>query len=478
MIPPIFFRLRLWHAGVAGLVWVAAGTAQAQPSRWTDPWGTAARASSHATPGVQHRSDAAVACPAGPPSTPLSLAEAVERALCQQPRTREAWAMARGAAAELGATRAAYLPQVSAELDTSRTRQRFTGIPDTFAANTRGGSLRMSWVLADFGRRDARHAQARAVLDAANASHDSAVQRVFLDTVQAYFEALASEASANASREAEQIALAGLDIVRGRQEGGAVGMADQLQAKTAAARTTATRLTAQATARKQRAVLATALGLPPGAALTLPRTEDLQLRDDPLPSADDLAGLAIQSHPALIHARAEVQAAEQRRAAALAEGRPVLTVSGQQAHTPPPGNNPVAPSRVAAVGVQLSVPLFQGFEPRYRAQAAAADAEARAAALDTLQRQVHLDIWRAHVDWEASQAQRRAATDLLQTATQSEQLARERYRQGVGGILDWLSARGVLDEARLASVRADTDVRASRLRLAASTGRLGLWMLR
>ena len=470
--------LRLALQALVVVLWASEAGAQPAPSRWLDPWGVNAEANRHALHGAQQPPGASVVCPSGPPSAPLLLAEAVERALCQQPRTREAWAAARAAAAELGATRSAYLPQVSAELDFTRTRQRFSGVPDSFATTTKGGGLRMAWVLTDFGRRDARHAQARAVLDAANASHDNTVQRVFLDTLNAYFEALAGESAALASREAEQLALAGLEIVRGRQEGGAVSLADQLQSKAAAAKATANRLAAQANARKQLAALANAAGLAPGAPVRLPRTDNLQWRDDPLPSAEEMANIAAQNHPLLVNARAERQAAEQRRQAALAEGRPVLTVSGQQAYTPPPGNNPIVPSRVAAVGVQLSVPLFQGFEPRYKAQAAAAEIEARSAGVEALERQIRLEVWRAHLDWEASVAQRQAATDLLQTATQSEQLAQERYRQGVGGILDWLNARSVQDDARLASVRADTEVRASRFRLAASTGRLGLWMLR
>ena len=43
----------------------------------------------------------------------LALADVVERALCNNPQTREAWANARVQAAQVGIARSAYLPSLS-----------------------------------------------------------------------------------------------------------------------------------------------------------------------------------------------------------------------------------------------------------------------------------------------------------------------------------------------------------------------------
>jgi len=64
-----------------------------------------------------------VRCPEPFAGGDISLSEVVRRALCRDPRTRQAWAAASLAAARLGAARAAYLPTLSGSLTRSRTGQ-------------------------------------------------------------------------------------------------------------------------------------------------------------------------------------------------------------------------------------------------------------------------------------------------------------------------------------------------------------------
>ncbi len=53
-------------------------------------------------------------CTFGALSAPLPLPEAIERALCENPKTRQAWTGVKQAAAALGQAKAAYLPTFSA----------------------------------------------------------------------------------------------------------------------------------------------------------------------------------------------------------------------------------------------------------------------------------------------------------------------------------------------------------------------------
>jgi outer membrane protein len=55
-----------------------------------------------------------LACTFGPPGTPLTLQEAIERALCNNPDTRDAWTIIEERAAGVGISKAAYLPTLSA----------------------------------------------------------------------------------------------------------------------------------------------------------------------------------------------------------------------------------------------------------------------------------------------------------------------------------------------------------------------------
>ena len=88
-------------------------------------------------------------CAAAAEESPLTLSRVVDLALCANPQTREAWANARAQAAQLGVAEAAWLPGVDATASAGRSRTN--GV----SADTRKESINASWLLFDFGGREA-----------------------------------------------------------------------------------------------------------------------------------------------------------------------------------------------------------------------------------------------------------------------------------------------------------------------------------
>lgn len=82
-------------------------------------------------------------CAIGPTDNPLTLREAVERALCSNPKTREAWANVKAQAAAVGIARAAFLPTVSGKLAgrTRRLDHRRHQSPGPQLGDARNGAL-------------------------------------------------------------------------------------------------------------------------------------------------------------------------------------------------------------------------------------------------------------------------------------------------------------------------------------------------
>ena len=66
----------------------------------------------------------------------------------------------------------------------------------------------------------------------------------------------------------------------------------------------------------------------------------------------------------------------------------------------------------------------------------------------------------------------RTSDDLLQSATQSQQVALGRYRSGAGSILDLLTAQAALEGARAQQVQARSDWFVALARLAHDIGKL------
>ncbi|MDD3576964.1 MAG: TolC family protein, partial [Halothiobacillus sp.] len=107
-----------------------------------------------------------------------SLAELTALALSNNPQTHSAWASLRAQAASVGISEAAWLPKLtlnaSAQQSQSTTSTGFS-IPTQriFAPN-----LSLSWLLYDFGQREAGIAAAKAGLVAARFANDQTLQTV------------------------------------------------------------------------------------------------------------------------------------------------------------------------------------------------------------------------------------------------------------------------------------------------------------
>ena len=155
---------------------------------------------------------------AQPSQPPLTLADVIDRALCNNPQTRLAWANARAQAAQVGIARSAYLPSLNASVTASRSQSSNT------AANAEidqaGAGLSASWVLYDFGARDAALDNALQSLAASRHTQDATLQKVFLSAVQAYYNLFANRAAVDSALEAERRAQESLKAAVARYEAG------------------------------------------------------------------------------------------------------------------------------------------------------------------------------------------------------------------------------------------------------------------
>ena len=167
----------------------------------------------------------------------LTLLDAVERPLCRNPQTRQAWANVKTQAAAVGVSRAAYLPTLTASSTWNNADNRTT-YPNSPASNSSltthssNVNLNLNWVLYDFRLRAANLENARQLLNAANAAQDDMLQTVFLSAVQSFYEAQAAQALPAATIEAEQAAEHSFKASAAKHQAGAGTLADKLQAQT------------------------------------------------------------------------------------------------------------------------------------------------------------------------------------------------------------------------------------------------------
>ena len=102
-----------------------------------------------------------------------------------------------------------------------------------------------------------------------------------------------------------------------------------------------------------------------------------------------------------------------------------------------------------------------------------ADLEASRAHVVTLEQQATLQVWTDDADLRTAAQRIETSRTLLQSAQESEQATSERYRAGVGSILDLLTAQSTLALARAQEVQARADWLLALAQLAHDTGSLG-----
>ncbi len=405
----------------------------------------------------------------------LSLADVVDLALCNNPQTRSAWANSRAQAAQLGASISSYLPTLSGPISVSRNRSE-TGATTT-EATLKSASVSASYLLYDFGGREANVENSKQLLVAANATRDELLQNIFLSAVQAYYTLLSVRASVQSYQIAETAASKSLDAAQARYQAGTATQADRLQAQTALSQTVLNRIRAEGDAANAQGTLANIMGFDASQPFALAPAPEM----GPDPAAERGIGKLIeearQNRPDLVAAEAQIRAAEAQLDATKAQGLPSISLNGSLSRSETLNSGATTTSYGRGVGVSISVPWFSGFKDTYRNRAAQAQLEGKVAERDRLANQIALEVWKAYQALLTNSQALRAADDLVASAEQSEKMALGRYKAGVGSILDALTAQSTLAGAHQQRVAALYNFQASKFVLAQAIGQLDLTLL-
>lgn len=427
-------------------------------------------------------------CVFGALPTPLLLKDAIERALCNYPKTRQAWADVKAAAAALGVSRAAYLPSVTANWQGVRdeTTTDINGLPQ-FNSKYRNSSLRtesisLSWVLYDFGGRRAALSNATALLAAARATQDATLQATFASVAKDYYAAQAAEGAFAAAQEIERAASDSLKAATAKVDKGVAPISDQLQAQTSWADAVVNRTKAEGEYKRAVGALAADMDLEPNTALVLPAVaEGVQPDAQFDESIAELISDAKRFHPSVAAAEAQLEAAEAKVAQTKAQGMPTLSLVTKYSRNNQPTTLQIGQPQFATsgrewyLGLQLTIPLFEGFGRTYQVEQARAQAEHERDALDDARRQVGLDVWTSYQTLQTAKANVKNCAMLVDVAGRSYEAAQRRYEQGVGSILELLNAQSSLAGAKQKRIQALIDWRTARLELASKLGRAGMW---
>ena len=408
----------------------------------------------------------------------LSLGDAARLAARQSASVQMALARADQADARTTQRRADLLPHLSAmATEGERTFNAASfGLSFPGAPFPAGGAAlgpvrnydlraRASVTLLDLGAwqrsRSAHSAADAARADAANTADIAANLGAF-----AYLRSLRAEAFLRA-RSADSVLADELVGIAREQVRSGVGIGlDLTRAQAQAAAVRAQLIGARGENDRARLDLHRALGLPLDARVVL--KDSLAVRDNtPLPFHQDAVAQAVKARPDLAAAVAQIEAQRQSLQAARADRLPTVALAADQ------GANGVSTDRMLNTwswGVQVSIPLFDGFRREGRlAEQSAALKELEARDRD-LRQLVTIEVRGALLDVHSTRELSDAADTRLRLAEQELAEARDRFRAGVAGNADVVTASLQLNAARTQQVDALTQLRAARVALARVMG--------
>lgn len=405
-------------------------------------------------------------------SHPLSLGEAVDMALQNQPSTRQAWWNAKRAAAAVGIAKSAYYPKLDLQTYVTHGREfKFIKGPDT-TFTILGADVLLSMMLFDFGETAASIKEAKMALVAANWQTEWNIQKVMVDVMERSYALVHAQEVLQAAIFSLEDTERMLNLAIELNRGGLTPISDVYIAKAGYAEMKIKLNEAKTELAIQRGKLAVSLGLSPDTDLLLAPIEPPQAQE--LQQITGMISLAYQQRADLMAKQATLAQSIANEAKVKASYFPKLRLLGKG------GANHYVDDKANAgqyeVTLSLEAPLFTGFEATYQQRMALADSELSREELAQLQWDISLDVLIHSHYLQGAQASVCDAEEGLQNALKAYEGVLEIYRAGKERISAVSDVQRQLASARVRFSDIKTRWLGSIAKLAYATGTLAPYM--
>jgi outer membrane protein len=418
------------------------------------------------------------------PKREYTLAELIDIAEHNNPRTRIVWERARQRAEQLGVARSAYYPVLAfAALFAD---QRIVN-PFPEPLSPRGYNmvevpvvqpeLTLQYLLFDFGKRGARVDAATAQKLSAGAQFIQSNQAVAFAVSSDYYKLITAQERLQAAEETLKTAQTTQDAAEDQLNNGRATLPDVLNARAETAQAVFDRESADGDEKIARVTLAEAIGVEPSPDIVIDAQKNAPLPDSLTLPVEQLIDRALENRPDLKAQLAEIRAADDEVRAAKAEYRPTigLSATGAQTSVWPTadyGKLGQASEPTWSVGIGVEWRIFDGGARKN--ELAIAQSKRREAQDEFTEKhdQATREVWSSYIAFRTAQRKQQAAVALLESASSSYGASLDAYKYGVKNLVDVLTAEKQLSLARFSSVSARSQLLLEAVNLEFVTGNL------
>jgi outer membrane protein len=401
---------------------------------------------------------AAAAPASSSPSMPalLTRQQAETIALANNPRIHIGQLLAKVQHQIIRETRSDELPEVSGNLTVVEAEEASRISAGSLSASRllehAGMGVQVSQLITDFGHRRSLVASARLNEKARVADAEASREDIVLATDQVFYQAIEAEATLKVAEQTVSSRQTLVDQVSALTSANLKSDLDLSFAQVNLSQAKLLQLDAQNNLNAAKAALDAVLGY------DIPMNYTLGAGTDSLPSlppdAAPLIASAIQNRPDLQSLQWSEQAARKYSRAQHEQLLPTISALGVVGKTPVGSSQYFPADWYGAVGVNMSIPIFNGF--RYTAEASQASLEAKAAAERTrdLRNQVVRDVRTAWLNANTALQRVTVSGALLRQANVALNLAQTRYQLGLSSIVELSQAQLQQTQAAISDANA------------------------
>jgi outer membrane protein len=418
-----------------------------------------------------------VAAPSAAART-LTLQQATETALREQPQLRVSRAQSDVASARADEARAPLFPQVTGTASYRfGTNNQVPGGTQIVAGTTTGTTIGTSsffnfgltanQLLYDFGQTSGRWRSAQANAAAQQYAERSTRLQTVLGVRAAYFQARSQKSLIDVARETLHNFERHLAQIQGFVELGTRPQIDLAQAKTDVANAKVQVIAAENNYLSAKAQLNQAMGVA--------QSTDYDVTDDALPAVPDedqptdgLVQSAVAARPELVQLAKQIEAQEHLVRSAKGNYAPTLGASTSLTDA---GRSLDNLKWNWSAQATLTWPLFQGLLTIAQVREAESNLVVARAQRDAALQQVRLEVEQARLAVRAAKASLDAVEEALTNAKERLRLAEGRYQTGAGSVIELGDAQIAMANAAAQRVTADYNLATARAQLLKALGR-------
>lgn len=404
---------------------------------------------------------------------PLSLVKLIDIALHNNPSTHEAWKNARAASAVQGQAESQWLPQGGVSGTVTRQNKIAHQEHDDLDLLQYGPSIKLTYLIFDFGGRSAEVEAASQMLLAANFQFNQAIQDLLLNVEKAYYELYSTQIYLEAKEADLADAKTAYNAAEQKYDTGLASKLDLLQEKSNYDNAVYSLEDAKGNLKTAEVNLMQLLGMPADTDFQIAEPNKELPKDITREDVKILVEEALKNRPDIKALRATLKAKEAVVKAANSAILPTINIGGDASknwYRYYNENNLKTDDYGYSGYLSINWDIFNGIYNFNKKLELKAQKDASLDQLIQTELEASASVWTSYYTYNTAVKQLISSEAFLENAQTSYDYALEGYNAGLKSMLDLLQAQSALSDARSNLIQSRKDLFFAIADLAHSTG--------